>query len=229
MNNLRNAVLTRIWGADLMEIEHSSSLDRPHFRHIYDELCKNACREDQDTQVATTIKHKDILDVVSQLLNPKIHPDDVCSGASYPEAWKERCLRLAAGLLLPLNFEGSGGRRLGHSMRWHTNEPLFDAVKDYFQATLIGTQRIRSSKCTSCGNAPIKGSGEEPPCSNSLQTDVVFPNGFSAQMLAYVTGFEIMWTSNLLDHLRIDDANEKLQIHIFHQTRVLDRLAMLES
>jgi hypothetical protein len=36
-----------------------------------------------------------------------------------------------------------------------------------------------------------------------------------------VAGFKIVWTSNLLDHLLVLDADEKVKVHIYHQVKLL--------
>jgi len=37
-----------------------------------------------------------------------------------------------------------------------------------------------------------------------------------------VAGFDIIWTSNLLDHLLVQDEDEKLKVHVFHHVKVLE-------
>jgi hypothetical protein len=50
-----------------------------------------------------------------------------------------------------------------------------------------------------------------------------FPRSFSAYKLNYITDFEVIWTSNLLDHLRlIDEGDTGIKVFIFHHTMLLD-------
>jgi len=89
---------------------YSPTSDSPYFHHIYEELSANARREAQDVQLAAQVSHGYVLDIVVRLMDPAMQPSSVFEilGGHTPRA--ERCLRLAAGLLLPLNFEGIGGR-----------------------------------------------------------------------------------------------------------------------
>lgn len=73
----------------------------------------------------------------------------------------------------------------------------------------------RRGNCFTCRDA----SGSSLQSHNESQSTptIKFPRNFSAYKLAHSAGFEIVWTSNLLGHLRINEENEKLRVHVFHQ------------
>ncbi|KAF8862092.1 hypothetical protein BDZ45DRAFT_586101 [Acephala macrosclerotiorum] len=48
-----------------------------------------------------------------------------------------------------------------------------------------------------------------------------FPRSFHARQFERIAGFEIVWTSNLADHLLVLDMDEKVKLHVFHQVRML--------
>jgi len=108
--SFRDAVINKLWGTNPAHPMYSPTSDSPYFHHIYEELSANARREAQDVQLAAQVSHGYVLDIVVRLMDPAMQPSSVFEilGGRTPRA--ERCLRLAAGLLLPLNFEGIGGR-----------------------------------------------------------------------------------------------------------------------
>jgi hypothetical protein len=97
----REAVINKLWGTQQSHNTYSAADDNPYFHHVYQELCQNASKEDQDTQLAAQVSHEDVLNIAVKLMDPTVHPRSVLEtlGGRTPRA--ERSVRLAAGLLLP--------------------------------------------------------------------------------------------------------------------------------
>lgn len=102
-------------------------------------------------------------------------------------------------------------------------------MNNQFQSLLTRTTNFEDIACLTCGDPMSHDTSHRFNDGGFDKTAVTFSRSFSAHKLAHIAGFEIVWTSNLLDHLRLDDANEKIRVHIFHQTRLLDRLRSLQG
>jgi hypothetical protein len=225
--DFREAVINKLWGTQY----NSAAADSPYFHHVYQVLCYNACREDQDTQLTGQVSHEDILNIVIRLMDPAVHPRFVLETLGGRTPITERSVRLAAGLLLPLNFELKAGRRLGQSILWDLETPLGDVVESKLLSLSPRTTCLQGTTCLSCGDHMVLAPRDAVNQAKDEGLDTValtFPRSFSAYKLDHIAGFEIVWTSNLLDHLRIDDATENFRVHIFHLTKSLDRLRLLQ-
>jgi hypothetical protein len=218
------AVVSKLWSTQHAQYEYSPDLDGSYFHHIYEELCKNACGQDQDVQLATRVSHDDILNIAIQLKDVNTRPEILLASLGGRTVFTERCLRLAAGMMLPFHFDGAGGKRLGKSILWDLETPLTDCINDKLRALLPRTLLPDVPSCQTCGDPISQQPLEEAQCLNFEHGSSRFSYGFSAQKLAYVAGFEVVWTSNLLDHLRIDDVDEKLRVYIFHHVTLLDHI-----
>jgi hypothetical protein len=58
------------------------------------------------------------------------------------------------------------------------------------------------------------------PCNRS-KLGLTSPKRFNAKDFEYSAGFEIIWTSDLADHLLVLDMDDQIKVHIFHHLRVL--------
>lgn len=117
----------------------------------------------------------------------------------------ERLVKVGAGVLLPLNISGIGGVRPGKTVEWLPATALKDLVRTAVGTPAPSPSPAIHSACTMC-NTPIP-----------------LPTAFNAYSLEFVAGFEVIWTSNLADHLRLIEVDEKLRLYIFHQTGLLQR------
>jgi len=122
---------------------------------------------------------------------------------SHGTARVERAVNLAAGLLVPLNFKSAGGARRGVVVSWEADQSLHQMMEKAMRALVDVTSPCHRT-CASCDYT-----------SN-------LPTSFNARQLVRIGGFEIIWTSNLLDHLLLQDGEEGLRLHIFHQVKVLE-------
>jgi hypothetical protein len=105
--------------------------------------------------------------------------------------------------LVPLNFKSVGGARRGAVVSWENDDCLAQTVTKGVMMMANGSLASQNS-CPSC---------------NSVWT---FSKSFNARQLTRLAGFDIIWTSNLLDHLLVQDEDEKLKVHVFHHVKVLE-------
>lgn len=179
-----------------------------YFEHIYKDL-NNAVRSGNSPLSGFTIA--EVLEIVRELrtgsltrqeiavqlrtLRPNTTPDEAV-----------RAVNLAAGLLVPLNFVGVGGARVGHSIDWTPTEKLAEAITTKFSSLRdITTAALQQShnNCQSCSSSQS------------------FSKKFNARQIEYIAGFEIVWTSNLLNHLLLLDGEKKVKVYVFHQVKLL--------
>lgn len=121
-----------------------------------------------------------------------------------------RAITLAAGFLVPLNFKSVCGARRGEVVSWEDGDSLSQILAKRV-TTMTNESMTSYNSCTLC---------------NSIWT---FSRTFNARQLTRVTGFKIIWTSNLLDHLLVQDDDEKLKIHIFHHVKILENHLTFEK
>jgi hypothetical protein len=176
---------------------------KAYFSHIYQDLAKASCSGDDKFADYT---HRQVLDVVD-LIKYSDEPREVLARSiSGDREQVERAMNLAAGLLIPFNFKGIGGARRGESVVWLQGESLKSLVTQK-RASLMNSVNHSNTSCSRCMSADSR---------------IRFPKSFTARQLARVTGFRIIWTSNLLDHLLILDDDEKVKVHIYHQVTLLE-------
>jgi hypothetical protein len=155
--------------------------------------------------------HEQVLTIVKELRAGSKSQEQVLAnlhmlGESTPQAEAERAINLAASLLVPLNKRGAGGARRGETVNWATSETLQHVISPKIVALLGATEAALKSSPSSCTNCNLSSS---------------FPKSFNVRQIKHVTGFNIVWTSNLLDHLLVLDADEKVKVHIYHQVQWL--------
>jgi hypothetical protein len=201
------AVVREIWNLDFTPQQYPEyrHLFESYFTHIYHDLSMSACSGDSQIPDLT---HAQILEVVRSLkTRPWTKLEAARSFGLYTGCNSEdrvaRAITLAAGLLVPLNFKCVGSARRGAVMSWEDGDCLSQTVAKGM-TTMTKGSGDPNNKCMSC---------------NSGWT---FSMSFTARKLEHVTGFRIIWTSNLLDHLLVQDDDEKVKIHIFHHVKVLE-------
>jgi hypothetical protein len=201
------AVIREIWNHDLTADEYQEycKLYESYFTHIYQDLSTAACSG--DTQIPD-FNHEQILEIVRTL---KSQPCTKLEAAQFfqrstgcTDAGRiDRAINLASGFLVPLNFKSVGGARRGAVVSWENDDCLAQTVTKGVMMMANGSLASQNS-CASC---------------NSVWA---FSKSFNARQLTRLAGFDIIWTSNLLDHLLIQDEDEKLKVHVFHHVKVLE-------
>jgi hypothetical protein len=208
--NFKRSAINKIWNTDLGLADFKDEEDAygAYFRHIYQDLCNAACTGNSQISGFT---HEQVLTIVKDLRAGSQSQEQILAKlhilrAQTPQAEAERAVNLAASLLVPLNFSGAGGARRGETVNWETTETLEHVISPKITALLSATETAIKSAPSSCED-----------CNLSLR----FPKSFNARQIKYVAGFEIVWTSNLLDHLLVLDADEQVTVHIYHQVKLL--------
>jgi hypothetical protein len=184
------AVIREIWNHDLTADEYQEyrKLYESYFTHIYQDLSTAACSG--DTQIPD-FTHEQILEIVRTL---KSQPCTKLEAAQFfqrstgcTDAGRiDRAINLASGFLVPLNFKSVGGARRGAVVSWGNDDCLAQTVTKGVMMMANGSLASQNS-CASC---------------NSVWA---FSKSFNARQLTRLAGFDIIWTSNLLDHLLIQD------------------------
>lgn len=228
-SNFRRAVVNNLWDKQYnlqqfsqVEIEYES-----YFELIYVKLCQAACEVHADASLEDTT-NLDVLAVICTLRDAALlnkPPSQICDTSTE----RGKCLvRLAAGLLLPIRFAGES-RVFSGEIDLDFDTPLKDLLKDHFTELLPAEPSvvcIPGDTCSTCGTVidashRIGGLGFASADDTSLMR---FPRNFSAQQLEYIAGFKIGWTYNLLDHLRLIDTDNDLQLLLFHHVKQFDSL-----
>jgi len=201
-------VIRQIWSLDLTAQEYRQDADlyKSYFTHVFWELCYKAGGGDSSIRDLTYNQIFGIVQILKLQTWTKAATKEFLQRTANPldSALTERAVNLAAALLVPLNFKNSGGARRGEVISWDENETLSDMLAkrlDNFSAQPGKPQNT----CASCAQ-------------NGL---VRYAKNFNARQLSKIAGFEIIWTSNLVDHLLLQDQDDSVKVHIFHQLRLL--------
>lgn len=201
------AITQSIWSDGVATIGYKDLVHeyRSYFVHIYKDLTTAACSGDTQIPMFT---HGQILELVQRLKAQqltKLETLQICRTSSNSNDAKlmERAVILAAGLLLPLNFKAGGGARRGAAVIWEEGDNLRQMVEKEVITRFQNSSAARNS-CPTCSRI------------------TTFPRNFNARQLARIAGFRIIWTNNLLDHLLLQDDDESVKVHIFHQVTVLE-------
>ena len=207
-------VIQEIWNHDFAPHQYREyrKLYETYFAHIYQELSTAACSGDSQIPDFT---HRQILETVRNLKSQPwtkleavqaFYLSTRCTDTDHIA----RAITIAAGLLVPLNFKSVGGARRGEVVSWEDGDSLSQTLAK--RVALLANESMSSyNNCTTC---------------NSIWT---FSRTFNASQLTRVTGFEIIWTSNLLDHLLVQDDDEKVKIYIFHHVKILENHLTFEK
>ena len=211
----KREIVSKIWNTSITrwEFEKQQASHDAYFHHIYQNICEAACT---GSSAIPRMTQDQILELVAKLRNGgksqqqfvQVLMATVTPSLLLLEA--ERAVKVAAGLLVPLNF-GAGGLQRGEVVAWSPNETLEKAVADPFSALRSRTSALllgQHQLCNVCVHSPLITS---------------FPRSFNAKQIEYIAGFEIVWTSNLVDHLLVLDIDEKapIKLHIFHHVKQL--------
>lgn len=199
----RSAVIEQVWAINIGPIAYDEQKEayEAYFHHVYQEQCDSARPGDHENSLWT---HSEVLKLVKCLKLERFQNTPVSQLPKMLDTTAlatERVVKLAASLFLPLHIGGIGGARRGATVTWLSDESLSNVLHKTFAQM---ESRTLNSSCASC----------------SAQT--VFPRSFSARNLEYIAGFDIIWTSNLLDHLLVVDTDDKISVYIYHQVNFLE-------
>ncbi|OAA73485.1 hypothetical protein ISF_00386 [Cordyceps fumosorosea ARSEF 2679] len=105
----------------------------------------------------------------------------------------ENSIDLAASVLLMMNFcSYSSGYSSRRALNWNNSSSLQALLQDYFH----------------------DGSGAE------TRENIRLEKIFTAHNLTRIAGLDVIWTDNMLDHLRLTDDDRR--VHIFHHASFLE-------
>ncbi|CAM6000730.1 unnamed protein product [Sphagnum balticum] len=202
-------LIREIWNEELTAAEYREDKKdyESYIVHIFQELSTIAGGGDS---IIRDLTFEHIFELVQKLKSQKWTHGELLADC-YPvsgildKIHTQAAVNLAAGLLVPLNFKSVGGARRGDVVSWQENHTLSDTISKRIQAI---TSRPCSSPqiCTSCNQSGFENYGKN----------------FNARQIARIAGFEIIWTSNFFDHLLLQDEDDSVKVHIFHQLKVLE-------
>jgi hypothetical protein len=200
-------ILLRLWAPEVTAQNYDVLVKSPeaYMQHIYCDLCRIACAG--STQDFASYTHEELLGVCEDLRRPGWTFNDCLAKLGPPTAEKERLIRLAASLLVPLNISGVGGVRAGKSVNWEQDQSLADLIVANIKLPRPPTHAPQAG-CTVC---------------NSALVPVHLPTNLNAHNLEYLAGFEIIWTNVIIDHLKILEVDDKIKVYLYHQTSLLER------
>jgi hypothetical protein len=225
----RRAVINKMWTKTFGQNEFSkkSAAYNAYFVHIYEPLCHAGSSGDFEEQIRA-VTHAELLDITIRLQT------GLETGSQMMQT--ERTVKLAAGIFLPLNF-GSirGAHRPGRVVNWGLDQSLTQLVESTFLALCTPQQQPQiwqtvtscslHPTCSSCAST-VPSTAQVPVLTMDRPINArtsYFPRSFSAYKLNYIAGFQVIWTSNLLDHLRlVDEDDTGIKVFIFHHTILLD-------
>ncbi|KAK3367854.1 hypothetical protein B0H63DRAFT_442549 [Podospora didyma] len=181
---------------------HSPNINLDAYWTYYHKECSNALH-DGGRHVATRT-HNDIIECAHQLQAGMLRDDIktlLSSKLSTEHANKDEMLDnsvdLAASLLLMASFGTFSYGFSGKSrVCWNTPTSLRDFLATYFEPEPKST------------------------FANNSNETVKLEKIFKASNLDRIAGLEIVWTDNLVDHLRLTD--DDTRVHIFHHVSFLN-------
>jgi hypothetical protein len=143
-------------------------------------------------------RRDDINDALRTKFNKTIQDDDEKQAKKGDEELQEKLdnsTNLVASLLLMITFGSQTNSFSGHTeLNWRNSDgSLRDLVRDYFDP---GVAQVMSKE------------------------GVKLERIFTATNLCRIAGLEIIWTDNLVDHLRL--SNDDSRVHIFHHVSFLN-------
>jgi hypothetical protein len=173
-----------------------------YVQHIYIELCRIACTGQNPI---STMTHEELIRVCRLLRAPGVTLASVLALLGSQTAETEKLVKVAAGMLLPLNIRVMDGVRPGKSVEWAPTTRLSDLARAALGTPAPSPVHAIHASCSVCS------------------TPVSVPTSFNAYSLEFVAGFEVIWTNSLADHLRLVEVDEKLRVYVFHHTGLLQR------
>ncbi|RYP61195.1 hypothetical protein DL771_010201 [Monosporascus sp. 5C6A] len=192
----KSAIAEAFWGSHHLQSFRAVDTNFDCFWAYYSKKCNHALHDGGRHVAART--HRDIIDVVRQLklganwadIRRSLRPKLTIPHANEEELL-ENSIDLAANLLLMCDCGSfSHGFSGRMELKWREG-PLGEFLTNYF--------------------------GEEPV----LDSDrVKLDKNFIARNIVRIGGVQIIWTDNLLDHLRLTDDDKR--VHIFHHASFLE-------
>ena len=192
----RREILAEFWGASRLQRLNGLEVDLEPYWSYYGKECSHALHE-EGRHVAARY-HRDIIEIVRQLKGGVLR-QDVKAGLrskltvlhANEDEMLDNSINLAACLLLMIDFGGFSYGFSGKTELEWKDAPLVDFLEDYFcDDSVLAHERVKLEK------------------------------NFTARNLGRITGVEIVWTDNLIDHLRMTD--DDTRIHIFHHASFLE-------
>ena len=204
-----STILLELWEPELSAEEYKRNpvSHDAYMQHIYCDLSRIACT---GVNQISTFTHGQLLEICKLLRSSRATQDSVLQALGPPTPEKERLVRLAAGVLVPLNISGVGGSRPGKPVQWTLQQSLKDLVTGIFQTPPI----------THCVGSNARGVTPAP---------VQIPTSLNAYNLKYVAGYEIVWTSTLTDHLKVVEIDDSIKVYLYHQTSLLEHHLNLQD
>ncbi|PQE16259.1 fad-type 2 protein [Rutstroemia sp. NJR-2017a WRK4] len=195
-------ILKNLWNLDLIPSQfYDSHFDYEIYFAYYTDQCSLALHDGGRHILLRT--HRDVVDIASHIkcslsredIVQILHSKFPTTLPSSKDMLANASVDLAARLLLMMDF-GCPQYGFTHQTQitWATKS-LNEAVKEYF----------------STSSGPNRGSSQD-----SMRLERVF----SARNLERIAGIQIEWTTNLADHLRLTDEEDK--ISIFHYASFLE-------
>jgi hypothetical protein len=179
------------------------------FHWIYQRRCQSLCNLPQRNR----LRRKDVLILVRCIRdNDGVKEDVTLKNRLSSEAFRLSAIA-AASILAPVGIAGLG-YQYGELLDWQPGHPLSETILQRLTRDLVLSKQFEVSSHSSVA---------------SRQTRI--PRSLHLNNLQKIGGIDIVWTSNLLDHLRlIEDARtEKLQLLVFHSMSTLEALAGISS
>lgn len=189
-------ISTEFWGETRLQRLNGIEVDLEPYWSYYGKECSHALH-DEGRHVAAR-NHRDIIQIVRQLKGGVLR-QDIKAGLrskltvlhANEDEMLDNSINLAAGLLLMIDFGGFSYGFSGKTELQWKNATLADCLEDYFgDDSVLAHERVKLEK------------------------------NFTARNLSRIAGVEIVWTDNLVDHLRMTD--DDTRIHIFHHASFLE-------
>lgn len=191
-------VLYLFWGDGSKQLERVQSLDgnlAPYW-NFYVEECTHALH-DRGRHIATRT-HADVVEIAAQLQAGRTRAEvkdiirkKLTSPHHNEEEILENSVNLVSSLLLMITFSTFSYGFSGRTELQWVQGSVQQCVAHYFAAPpVLSHERVKLEKT------------------------------FTAVNLHRIAGLEIMWTDNLIDHLRMSDDDSK--VHIFHHAAFLE-------
>ena len=198
----RAAITSQLWTCQPADQSlHRPEADLESFWTYYSKECARALHNGGRHVALRT--HRDVSDCARKLKGGMLRNDvktelqaNLSTLHANEDEMLDNAIDLAASLLLMMSFSGSvyGFSGRGH-LRWdHGHGPLRGFVASYFDDPVADARLAKEN----------------------VRMDKVF----NAHNLCRIAGLQIIWTDNLVDHLRLADDDRR--VHVFHHVAFLE-------
>lgn len=192
----RQEITDLFWDKRSQQRLSSLDVNLASFWNFYIRECRDALH-DGGRHIALRT-HRDVVEVAAQL-DAGLTRDEIknklrtklTSPHDNEDELLENSIDLVSGLLLMIDCGSSSYGFSGRTEMHWSQGPLRQHLADYF------------------GDPPVLGHGS-----------IKLEKNFTARNLGRIAGLEIVWTDNLVDHLRMSDDDTK--VHIFHHASFLE-------